>query len=145
MKVKVKKLYLESKLPTKATDGSAAYDLFAQERLIVWGAYTYKVPTGIAVEIPKGYVGLLFARSSLYKKSLTLANCVGVIDSDYRGEIVVLLTPYGSDRYSKKIIEKGERFAQLLIVQHEDVEWEEVDELSSTEREKGGLGSTGKD
>ena len=94
---------------------------------------------GLAVEIPEGHVGLLFPRSSVYKSGLTLTNSVGVIDSGYRGEIMMKFQVSSISNMYKV----GDRVGQLLIVPYPQVEFEEVDELSSTERGKGGYGSTG--
>ena len=98
-----------------------------------------KYKFGIAIEIPNGYVGLLFPRSSVYKKRQVLSNCVGVIDAGFRGEISVVMI--GTSHESYKV---GERAAQLIIMPFPKIEFEEVQELSETERGSGGYGSTGK-
>ena len=100
---------------------------------------TYK--TGLALEIPKGHVGLLFPRSSVYKTSMIMSNCVGVIDSGYRGEIMLKFRDQWRD-YSSRY-EVGDRVGQLIIMPYPQVELEEVDNLSSTDRGSGGYGSTG--
>lgn len=142
MKIKIKRLHPDAKLPTRATDGSAAYDLYAchprEENSLA-------VPTGIAVEIPSGYVGLICPRSGLARSKVTIQNSPGIIDSDYRGEICVMLRCQYPHTHETLIV-KGwyhQRIAQLLVVPCMDVEWEEVDELSETKRGTGGFGSTG--
>ena len=100
--------------------------------------------TGIAAEIPRGYVGLLLPRSSIYKKTLVQTNCVGVIDPDYRGEILVKFAlRYHSEIESPRLYELHERIVQLVIVPMLEVEWLEVDTLSETARGEGGYGSSG--
>ena len=140
MQIKFKKLHPDARTPIRATDGAAGWDLSAVSRKYVnpesiLNMVQYR--TGIAVEIPSGYVGLLFPRSSCYKKELSLMNSVGVIDSDYRGEISFIYK--GVELYGQ-----GDRIGQLVIVPCPDVELVEVDELSKTERGEGGFGSTGK-
>jgi len=140
MKVKIKKLVSNAVVPKYAKEGDAALDLTATSiepsmDQIVYG-------TGLAVEIPKGHVGLLFPRSSVVKTELSLANSVGVIDSGYRGEIKFVFNlkrPHGTPVYSV-----GERIGQLIILPYPNIEFEEVKELSDTERGFGGFGSTGK-
>lgn len=140
-------------LPRYATSGSAGLDLCAcldapltLERHAAGSAQNrwncVKVPTGLAMAIPEGHVGLIFARSGLATKhGLTPANCVGVIDSDYRGEIVVALVNLGAEDY---VIQPGERIAQLVIVPCVQPTLVEADALSQTDRGTGGFGSTGK-
>lgn len=100
-----------------------------------------KIGTGIAVEIPEGYFGAIFARSGLAtKRGLRPANCVGVVDADYRGELIVAL--HNDTDFAQEVAE-GERIAQLAIIPHLSVRFVEVDDLSSTERGEGGFGSTG--
>jgi dUTP pyrophosphatase len=100
-----------------------------------------KIGTGIAVEIPEGYFGAIFARSGLAtKRGLRPANCVGVVDADYRGELIVALH---NDTEFPQEVSEGERIAQLVIIPHLSVRFVEVDDLSSTERGEGGFGSTG--
>ena len=137
MKIKMKKLHPDAVIPCYARDGDAGMDLTAVDVAADEHTITYK--TGIALEIPRWHVGLLFPRSSVYKTGQTLTNCVGVIDSGYRGEIMMkyTLSPY------QKEYEIGDRVGQLLIVPYPKVEFEEVDELSETTRGAGGYGSTG--
>lgn len=142
IKVKIKKLHENAVIPSYSKPGDAGLDLVATSLEDGFDNITYGC--GLAVEIPEGYVGLLFPRSSNCKKSLLLTNGVGLIDSGYRGEIkAVFRKPrsYVEDRYKYAI---GERFAQLVIMPYPKVEFEEVDELSETERGEGGYGSTGK-
>ena len=142
--VKIKKLNDNAIIPTYGTEYSAGADLYAliSNDLEIKPQETVIIPTGIAMEIPNGYVGLIYARSSLgTKKGLTPANKVGVIDSDYRGEIKVVLF-----NQSNKIqtITKNERIAQIIITPYIKVKFQEVDELSNTVRGEGGFGSTNK-
>ena len=125
--------------PYRATDGAAGWDLTAET--IRWDQHSgcWILGTGLAFEIPAGYVGLLFPRSSVYKRRLTMAHCVGVIDSDYRGEVHAVLK---ADDSSEPYV-VGERCCQLVIVKLPDINWVEADSLSSTERSLNGFGSTG--
>jgi dUTP pyrophosphatase len=137
MKVKIKRLHPDAVVPSYAKAGDAGMDLTAVEMEREWNIVTYK--TGLAIEIPEGHVGLLFPRSSVYKTSMVLSNCVGVIDSGYRGEIMLKFR----STESNKAYEVGDRVGQLIILPYPQVEFEEVDDLSSTERGSGGYGSTG--
>lgn len=139
LQVKFKKLTPAAKAPAQGTPGSAGFDLTASamEQLDMFHT---KYSTGIAVEIPAGHVGLIFPRSSCYKNGMLLSNCVGVIDSDYRGEIcAVFLGTYDDVRY-----QVGDRIAQMIVLPIPAVEYCEADELSTTARGTGGYGSTGK-
>ena len=138
MKVRFKRLDSMASVPMRATDGSAAYDLTARKGDNI----VYTVHTGLAVEIPEGYVGLLFPRSSVVKTSLLLSNCVGIIDSDYRGEIMAKFYLHGNDGSRAYMV--GERCMQLMILPVPTIEWEVADELTETSRGKGGYGSTGR-
>ena len=148
MKLKIKKLHEGAKVPSYSKEGDAGLDFTAVEisRDNV-GNITYH--TGLAVEIPQGYVGLLFPRSSISKKQQFLTNCVGVIDSGYRGEIMAKFKPvmgtYDTilDLFESNEYEIGDRVVQLLIIPYPQIEFEEVEELSETERNTGGYGSTG--
>ena len=142
--VKIKKLDERAKIPTYGTEFSAGADVYALggEPITVEAHSTVMVHTGLAVEIPEGYAGLIFARSGLAsKRGLAPANKVGVIDSDYRGECMVALHNHTD---SPVTIEGGERVAQLCIVPFLKAEFFEVDELSDTVRGEGGFGSTGR-
>lgn len=144
MKIKVKKLCKEAVLPTIGSPFAAGADLYSAEKkeITVKPGETNFIGTGIATEIPEGYVGLVFARSGLAcKRDLAPANKVGVIDSDYRGEIKVAIHNHGTEA---RTIEKGERIAQMVIVPYLTAEYEETEELSETVRGEGGFGSTGR-
>lgn len=145
-KIKFKKTNPKAVAPSRATYSAAGYDLTAiteeKNGTRVPPQESLMISTGIAVEIPEGYVGLLFGRSGLgCKLNLRPANCVGVIDSDYRGEIMVCLY---NDSQDYRYIENGTRIAQLVIVPCLLVEMEEVEELEDTDRGVGAFGSTGK-
>lgn len=147
MKIKFKKLTHNAQEPYQGTEASAGYDLTATSRFVDdFGNIVYG--TGIAVEIPEGYAGLIFPRSSIYKKELSLTNCVGVIDADYRGEISAKFKgALPINRPMKEPIatyEIGDRICQLVIVPCANVQWEEAEELSNTSRGANGYGSTGK-
>ena len=143
MKIRVKKLDERAILPTYGTEFSAGADLYnLPESVEIAPHTTVLIHTGIATEIPEGYCGLIFARSGLAtKRGLAPANKVGVIDADYRGEIMVALHNH-SDKAA--IVEAGERVAQLAIVPFLKAEFEQSDELSDTVRGSGGFGSTGR-
>ena len=141
MKVRIKKLSENAVIPTYAKDGDAGMDLVATK---IISNTTFDISYGIdlAMEIPKGFVGLVFPRSSIRKYELALSNSVGVIDSGYRGEIqATFKKTNGLDSLSYKV---GDRIAQIMIIPHPDIQFEEADELSDTERGDGGFGSTGK-
>ena len=141
MKVKIKKTHQDGVIPSYAKPGDAGMDLVAVS--VSWddksSIVTYD--TGLSMEIPEGYVGLLFPRSSISKTDLILANSVGVIDSGYRGPIMFKFRclEEDDDRYYKV----GDRVGQIIIMPYPQVEFEEVEELSSSERGEGGFGSTG--
>lgn len=144
MIIKVKKLNDKAVLPQRSTPGSAGADLRAMTDgpVTVLPHKTVMLSTGIAVEIPEGYVGLIYARSSLgSKRGLAPANKVGVIDSDYRGEIKVALHNHSDDTQT---VEPGERVAQLVVVPFLPAVYEEAEDISDTQRGTGGFGSTGK-
>lgn len=142
--IKVKKLRPDAHMPELGTPGAAGADLYAcidADGAGIHPGSVMKIGTGIAVEIPPGYFGAIFARSGLStKKGLRPTNCVGVIDSDYRGEIIVALR--NDTRYAQ-VISKGERIAQLVILPCVSPIFVEAEELSDTERGEGGFGSTG--
>ena len=141
MNIKIKRITESAKLPTCGTEYSAGYDLYSDESTIVDPGATVKISTGISVAIPEGYFGAIFARSGLAtKQGLRPSNCVGVIDSDYRGTVIVALH---NDSAFTRTIQKGDRIAQLIIIEHQKVTWDEVDELDNTNRSSGGFGSTG--
>lgn len=138
MKIKIKKIHPDAVVPKYANRGDAGMDLTAVDVIADGATLTYK--TGIAIEIPPWHVGLLFPRSSVYKTGQTLTNCVGVIDSGYRGEIMMkyTLSPYDRE------YDIGDRVGQIIIMPHPRIDFEEVDELTVTERGMGGYGSTGR-
>ena len=143
MKLKVKKRVSHAVIPTYANPGDAAMDLYAVD-----GAYDpdgdyIEYGTGLSLEIEPGYVGLLFPRSSISKTPLIQANCVGVIDSSYRGEVCVRFKRLKEDKEHLEY-QAGDRIGQLMIIPYPEIEIEEVKELTSTERGEGGFGSTGK-
>lgn len=144
MKLKVKKLDPRAKLPTYATDGSAGLDLYALEQIAWAGAEAAIIRTGIAVEIPPGYEGQIRGRSGMAFKYGVYTPHIGTIDSDYRGEIKVLLQIGDAPEHAHMIVEAGDRIAQLIIAPVARVEVVEADELSETERGDGGFGSTGR-
>lgn len=129
-------------IPTKAHKTDAGYDLRASKEVAVFPRDTEFVPTGVCVDIPEGYVGLLFPRSSISKTPLRMANSVGVIDAGYKGEIKVPL--FNTDEVEIIDIDKYSRIAQLVIVPCMDFELELTDDLGISERGNGGFGSTGK-
>ena len=144
MKIHVKKLRPNAKIPTRGSELAAGYDLYAcmDEAITVEPGGIAKIPTGLAIEIPEGYAGLIYARSGLAtKKGLAPANKVGVCDSDYRGEYIVFLHNH-SKVYAT--IEPNERIAQLVVTPFLSVTFEEVDVLTETKRGEGGFGSTGR-
>ena len=141
IKVKIKKLKENAVIPTYAKVGDAGMDLIATS-IISNTTFDITYGLGIALEIPEGFVGLVFPRSSIRKYELTLSNSVGVIDSGYRGELqATFKKTNGLDSLSYKV---GDRIAQIMIIPYPQIEFEEVNELSNTERGEGGFGSTGK-
>ena len=143
MKVRIKKLNENAVIPTYAKDGDAGMDLVATSIISTTSTQiTYGI--GLALEIPKGFVGLIFPRSSVRKTRLMLSNCVGVIDSGYRGELQATFNKINQDSVSENDYKVGDRIAQIMIIPHPDIQFEEADELSDTERGEGGFGSTGK-
>lgn len=147
MKVKIKKLVDNAVIPAYATEGSAGMDITATSKSydndnnVVYGC-------GLAFEIPKGYVGLLFPRSSNAKKDLLLSNSVGCLDSDYRGEVLFKFKRVKKRLFSwfkkSKEYEIGDRIGQIIIIKHPAIEFVVSEELSKTERGAGGYGHTGK-
>lgn len=145
MKIQFKKTHPSAVTPTRAHDQDAGYDLTAVSRTSDdFGNYVYD--TGIAISIPTGYVGLIFQRSSVAKKSVILSNAVGVIDAGYLGNITFKYKPIISDvKYTQaRPYEVGERIGQLIIMPIPSVEFEEVDDLGTSERGTGNYGSTGR-
>lgn len=157
--IKVKKLTTNAKLPEQKTPGAAGFDLYATE-LDLSRIQDFQVlyRTGIAIEIPEGWVGLIFPRSSIRDTLLSLSNAVGVIDSDYRGEITFTFNYAGTldmvggsakrlklpKKFLNKIYQPGDRIGQLVVMPSYPVYYEEVTELSQTDRGTKGHGSTGR-
>ena len=141
MKIKVIKLDERAKLPTLGSASAAGADIYALEGFTVAPGETVLAKTGLAAEIPEGYVGLMCARSGIaLKKGLAPANKVGVVDSDYRGELMVAIHNHSN---TEQTVEAGERMAQLVIVPYLRAEYELAESLSDTQRGTGGFGSTG--
>lgn len=143
-KIRVKKLRPKAVLPTYGSSEAAGADLYAclEEDVIIAPGQSVFIPTGLAMEIPKGCAGLIYARSGLAcKRGLAPANKVGVVDSDYRGEFMIVLHNHGSQ---PQTVSHGERIAQLVITPVLTPSYEEADELLDTDRGCGGFGSTGK-
>lgn len=141
--VKIKKLNPKAIIPTYGTEFSAGADLYAclEESVMINAGETAFIKTGLAMEIPVNYAGLIYARSGLAcKKGLAPANKVGVIDADYRGEVIVALHNHSKDDIA---VEHGERIAQLVIAPFLTAQFEETSELEDTIRGAGGFGSTG--
>ena len=143
MEVRIKKLAEDAVIPTYGSEFSAGADLYAclEEAVTIEPGNTYLVKTGLAMEIPEGFAGLIYARSGLAsKKGLAPANKVGVVDADYRGEIMVALHNHSN---VSAVVEPGERIAQMVIAPFLKAEYNVVEELSDTVRGTGGFGSTG--
>ena len=142
--IRVKKLKENAILPTYGSAGAAGADLYAclEEAVTISPGESRFIPTGLAMEIPKGFAGLIYARSGLAcKRGLAPANKVGVVDSDYRGEFIIVLHNHGS---AEQTVAHGERIAQLVITPVYTPGFQLVEELTDTERSGGGFGSTGK-
>lgn len=159
MKVKIKKLNPKAIIPAKAHPTDAGFDLVATSRTVD-SDHNIVYGTGLAFEIPEGYVGYIFPRSSISRKEVMLTNAVGVIDSGYRGEVTfkfkfaanAYMLKCDSDEFyhsslpclDKKVYDVGDRIGQLIIMPLPEIELEEADELSTSDRGTGGYGSTGK-
>ena len=144
MNIKIKRLSEEATIPTRGSEYSAGYDLYAniEKPVSIKPHETVTIGTGWAIEIPDGYFGAIFARSGLAtKEGLRPANCTGVCDSDYRGEYIVAI--HNDSDVVREII-PHERIAQLVVIPYLYVDFKETDELSDTSRGEGGFGSTGK-
>lgn len=141
MEVKIKKLCVDAVIPVYQTAESAGADLYSVEEAVIEANETKLLKTGLAMELPSGFVGLIYARSGLAtKRGLAPANKVGVIDSDYRGEIMVALHNHSQNTQT---VAKGERIAQFVLAPVYQAEFEVVDSISDTQRGEGGFGSTG--
>ena len=142
--MRVKKLRENAMIPTYGSPESAGADLYAclEADVTIEPGKTVFIPTGLAMEVPKGYAGLIYARSSMgTKRGLAPANKVGVVDSDYRGEVMVALHNHGQQ---SQVVAHGERIAQLLVTPVLAPAFEECDDLTDTQRGTGGFGSTGR-
>ncbi len=139
-KIKVKRILQDAKLPAYSTEQSAGLDLFSAEDKEIPPGKWELVGTGIAVELPPGYEGQVRPRSGLALKGITVLNTPGTIDSDYRGEVKVILLNLSDKPFR---VEKGMKIAQLVISKYEKVDVVEVEKLSETKRGEGGFGSTG--
>lgn len=141
--IKIKTLTKTAKIPTQGSVYAAGYDLYAAIDFPVWihPHETVKVGTGLSMEIPENYWGAIFARSGLATKmGLRPANCVGIIDNDYRGEVIVAIH---NDSNDSQVINDGERIAQFVLMPQINIEFKKVDSLNDTDRGVGGFGSTG--
>ena len=145
MEVKIKKLNPEAILPRRGSAQAAGYDLFAclpEGEITLQPGETRRISLGLALALPEGYFGAVFARSGLAtRQGLRPANCVGVVDSDYRGENMV---PLHNDSAVPQTIRHGDRVAQMVVLPYLAVDFTEVEELDETERGEGGFGSTGR-
>ncbi|WP_226384742.1 dUTP diphosphatase [Gallibacter intestinalis] len=142
--IEIKLVTKSGNIPAYETEGSAGMDLKAvlNEPVILAPGERRLIPTGLFIELPQGYEAQVRARSGLaIKHGITLINCVGTIDSDYRGEIQVPLVNLGQEDFE---IKNGERIAQMVIAKYEQISWKITDELSETERGAGGFGHTGR-
>ena len=140
MKVKVVNKS-DNSLPVYATQGSAGFDFYSNEDIILFPGIVEILKTGLFVEIPEGYELQVRPRSGLSTKGITLNNAVGTIDSDFRGEIGIIMINHSPVQFT---ISKGDRIAQGILNKYKNVEWEDVSELSETVRGEGGFGHTGK-
>ena len=145
MRIAIQKLRESAQLPHRGSDFAAGYDLYAAPEtggaVVIAPHATAMIGTGLAAAIPAGYFGGIFARSGLAsKQGLRPANCVGVVDADYRGEITVALH---NDTDAERVVQPGDRIAQLVILPFLPAEFEAADALPETERGAGGFGSTG--
>lgn len=144
MLVKIKKVAKGAVLPTKAHATDAGFDLYCTSKEIDWTKRQIVCHTGLAFEIPEGHVGLIFPRSSVSNKPLMMANSVGVIDSGYRGEVTAKFNITGMNEIYANNYQVGDKIAQMIIIPHPEIEFEEADSLSESDRGTGGYGSTGR-
>ena len=146
MKVRIKRLRRDAVIPRKAHTTDAAFDLVATDISVDWAKQEITCRTGLAFEIPQGYAGFIYPRSSVANKPLILHNCTGIIDADYRGEVTVkfLITDLRAYLQGDGGYHAGDRVAQMMIMPFPQVKFEEAESLSETERGEGGYGSTGR-
>jgi dUTP pyrophosphatase len=142
MNIKVKKVNSKAILPKAATKNSACFDLYSCEDFVLYNSYFHKAKTGLIFEIPAGYHVEIYPRSGMASKGIIIPNSPGIIDSDYRGEIMVML--YGIFMTNHEIFQVGSRIAQCRLVKDEPTSFQVVTSLSETVRGSGGFGSTGK-
>lgn len=147
MKIKFKKMHPLASVPKKAHTTDAGFDLYCTGTAIDWAKQELVCQTGLAVEIPEGYAGFIFPRSSVSNKPLIMHNSVGVVDAHYRGEVTVKF--YITDMRAYLMTDEnryyeGDRIAQMIILPYPEIEFEEAETLSQTDRGTGGYGSTGK-
>lgn len=146
MKIKIKKLHNFDNnylLPSYATEGSAGMDIYAMpdNDIVIKPFETVLIPTGFSIELPLGFEAQIRPRSGLaIKNNIGILNSPGTIDSDYRGEVKIVLTNFGKDNF---IVKKGDRIAQMIISKYERITWDIVDELTVTKRGEGGFGHSG--
>ena len=143
MDVRIKKLNNLAKIPIRGSKFSAGYDLYAatDKDIQIPPHSTVKIGTGLAMELPVGWFGAIFARSGIAtKRGLRPANCVGVCDCDYLGEYIIAIH---NDSNETMTVQSGERIAQLVLLPYQDIDFKEFDELNNTDRGMGGFGSTG--
>lgn len=144
MKVRIKKLNDNAVMPAKAHATDAGFDLYCTSKEIDWTKRQIVCHTGLAFEIPEGYVGLIFPRSSVSNKPLMMANSVGVVDSCYRGEVTAKFNITDTRQSAFAHYKEGDRIAQMIIIPYPEIEFEEADSLSDSDRGTGGYGSTGR-
>lgn len=144
MKVRIKKLNEKAVIPTKAHATDAGFDLYCTSKEVNWEKRQLVCHTGLAFEIPEGYVGLLFPRSSVSNKPLMMANSVGVVDSCYRGEVTAKFNITDTRQSAFSHYQEGDRIAQMIIIPYPEIEFEEADSFSESDRGTGGYGSTGR-
>lgn len=144
MKVRIKKLNDNAVMPSKAHAADAGFDLYCTSKEIDWTKRQIVCHTGLAFEIPEGYVGLIFPRSSVSNKPLMMANSVGVVDSCYRGEVTTKFNITDTRQSAFAHYQEGDRIAQMIIIPYPEIEFEETDSLSDSDRGTGGYGSTGR-
>lgn len=146
IRIKVKKLYEDSIIPTYGSEKAGCADLYAHlidcDKVVIDPHTTVKIGTGVAFELPDGFAGLIYARSGLStKEGLRPANCVGFADCDFRGEYIVALH---NDSDEPRVVEQGQRIAQVTFVNYHQAKFDEVENLTETDRGNSGFGSTGK-
>lgn len=144
MKVRIKKLNDKAVMPTKAHATDAGFDLYCTSKEIDWTKRQIVCHTGLAFEIPEGHVGLIFPRSSVSNKPLMMANSVGVVDSCYRGEVTAKFNITDIRQSAFAHYQEGDRIAQMIIIPYPEIEFEETDSLSESDRGTCGYGSTGR-